>query len=638
MKQILTKELLEDLYTKQKLSIKKIVELTGNSIGSIRRKIQEYELTKELTKEERIRQKGEIIISLEEIKDLYINQKLSIDTIAKKYSVSKSKVKNLLELYQIQQRTEEEKFALIHERSKETLKERHGVEYPYQIPEIRDKMREKVQSTYATGIPQEKIRQLWKETNIEHKRRETSLEKYGTEIPSQSKEVINKISQSNKRTFSSREPIRKREETNLSRYGTKNFSSSKSYKDRLPEINAKSYETRKNNNTLFIGESNREKQVANILIAEFKDLKRNYRNDSRYPFKCDFYIPSLDLFIEYNGHQYHYKEPFNNNNPEHLNRLKKLKQKEQEKKELKQKTQYTRMIKVWTTEDPLKRETAKKNNLNFKEFWSIDEVIDWLEEYKVIRQIENELGTSLNLSAINISYHSNKKTSGIQKESLQAMKKGIFLYHIFEYEWLTKKDRIISQLRNLFGKNEVKIGARKCTIKELNPEEAKEFLNKNHLQGSDRAPIRLGLFYKEELVSIMTFGKPRFNKQYEYELLRFCCKANTTVVGAASKLFKCFIEKYKPLNIISYSNIAHTEGKLYSFLGFKQISISHPNYVWTRGEQALTRYQCQRHKLIKQFPELKDLSETEIMTYLGYEKLEDAGNITWLIELSKSNT
>lgn len=126
----------------------------------------------------------------------------------------------------------------------------------------------------------------------------------------------------------------------------------------------------------------------------------------------------------------------------------------------------------------------------------------------------------------------------------------------------------------------------------------------------------------------MTFVKPRFNKKYQWELSRFCSKANCNVIGGASKLFKYFIEKYNPISIISYSNIAHTKGKLYETLGFIFDSITEPNYVWCKGYDVLSRYQCQKHKLLEQGYE--GISESEIMYNRGYYRIYDCGNKVWV--------
>ena len=223
-------------------------------------------------------------------------------------------------------------------------------------------------------------------------------------------------------------------------------------------------------------------------------------------------------------------------------------------------------------------------------------------------------------------YNKNKKYH--QEKSLLAEEKGIFIYHIFEYEWFYKKDKIINQLNNLLGINTNKIYARKCIIKEVDNKEKLQFLESNHLQGNDSSSVKLGLYYENKLVSLMTFVKPRFNKKYEWELSRFCSKANTNVIGGASKLFKYFVDNYNPQSIISYSNIAHTKGKLYETLGFTFDSISDPNYVWCNHGNILTRYDCQKHKLLKQGYEGN--SETEIMHNNGYYRIFDCGNKVWV--------
>ena len=215
-----------------------------------------------------------------------------------------------------------------------------------------------------------------------------------------------------------------------------------------------------------------------------------------------------------------------------------------------------------------------------------------------------------------------------QQKSLLAESKGIFIYHIFEYEWIEKKDKILNQLNNLLGLNQEKIYARKCIIKEVDISEKMRFLEENHLQGNDSSSIKLGLYYNDELVSLMTFVKPRFNKKYEWELSRFCSKNNCNVIGGASKLFKYFVGNYNPTSIISYSNIAHTKGNIYNTLGFNLDSISEPNYVWYRSKTILSRYQCQKHKLLEQGYEGN--SESEIMHNRGYYKIYDCGNKVWV--------
>lgn len=208
------------------------------------------------------------------------------------------------------------------------------------------------------------------------------------------------------------------------------------------------------------------------------------------------------------------------------------------------------------------------------------------------------------------------------RKSRLADEKGIFLFHIFEYELLdeNKKEAIISQLRNLFMKNSKKIYARECAVKEVSAKDKSKFLFENHRQKNDNSSIRLGLYYNDELVALMTFGEPRFNKNYKWELLRFCSKADTTVVGGASKLFKYFLNNHDG-SIISYSDNAKTRGNLYKVLGFSFLRYSDPNYVWCNSSNDIkTRYQCQ----------MKD--EVKKMRGLGYWRIYDCGNKVWVLD------
>ena len=130
----------------------------------------------------------------------------------------------------------------------------------------------------------------------------------------------------------------------------------------------------------------------------------------------------------------------------------------------------------------------------------------------------------------------------------------------------------------------------------------------------------------------MSFSTPRFTDKYKYELVRFCNKLNTSVVGGASKLLKYFRNKYKG-SIISYSNKSWSIGDLYKKLGFSYSHTSSPNYRYYKGLNSLSRYACQKHKLKDMFPDLYDLDKTEdqIMSEAKYLKVYDSGNDVWVM-------
>lgn len=235
-------------------------------------------------------------------------------------------------------------------------------------------------------------------------------------------------------------------------------------------------------------------------------------------------------------------------------------------------------------------------------------------------------------------WHSSEKKDKYyhQKKTILAGKRGIHLIHIFEYEWLDtiQKEKIINLIKfHLDKSNIVTIGARKCTIQPINPTESQEFLDKYHLQNSTPASIHIGCYYDSELIGVMTFGNPRFDRTYEYELIRLCWKPNIVVIGGKEKIFKYFINMYNPKSIVSYCNISKFNGNSYLKLGFTFDSISYPNYVWVNPQtnDILTRYQTMKHKLIEKGIGYINETETEIMERLGYYKIYDCGNMkfTW---------
>lgn len=98
-----------------------------------------------------------------------------------------------------------------------------------------------------------------------------------------------------------------------------------------------------------------------------ENIIRHY-SDSRYPFDCDFYIPSLDMFIEINGTWTHGYEPFDPLNEKHIMILEKWKKKDT--------SYYNNAIYNWTKRDPLKLKTFRDNKLNFKIIYPNDLIID----------------------------------------------------------------------------------------------------------------------------------------------------------------------------------------------------------------------------------------------------------------------
>lgn len=229
---------------------------------------------------------------------------------------------------------------------------------------------------------------------------------------------------------------------------------------------------------------------------------------------------------------------------------------------------------------------------------------------------------------INKNYHLNK--------TVLCENKNIQLIHIFEDEWLFKKSIVKSRLINLFGLTSNKIYGRKCLIKEISSNYSKAFLDENHIQGNINSSINIGLFYNNELVSLMTFNKPRLGigTTYDgYELSRFCNKLNTSVIGGADKLLQYFIKIYHPKQIISYADRRWSQGGLYEKLGFIKTNINKPNYSYIIGKNRKHRFGFRKEILKKYGFDIKNKTEHQIMLDRGINRIYDCGTITYKLFL-----
>jgi hypothetical protein len=213
----------------------------------------------------------------------------------------------------------------------------------------------------------------------------------------------------------------------------------------------------------------------------------------------------------------------------------------------------------------------------------------------------------------------------------EALSKNINLIHIFDYEWLNKMDIVKSMLLNKLKSIPNKIYARKCKIREVSSNDKQKFLNNNHIQGNCVSKTNIGLYYNNELVSIMTFGKNRFKKDNSIEMIRFCNVVNTNVIGGASKLFNYFIKNYQYETIITFADRRYSIGNLYNVLGFKLNGFTPPSYFYWKNNKIFNRITFQKHKLKDILDKFNpELSEYENALENGFNRIWDCGNYKFI--------
>ena len=183
--------------------------------------------------------------------------------------------------------------------------------------------------------------------DFQQKSQKTCLQRYGVPYASQSEEVQNKV-----------------KTTCLQRYGYPNYTQTPEYKEYLDsikeDIKYKEIQTKRKNGTFNTSTSEEQYYEKLVSIYGKNDVIRQYRDKDRYPFYCDFYIPSEDKFIECNFHWTHNKHPFNCNDEQDIQELNSWLERAKY-------SDYWRVaVYVWSDLDVRKMNTAKQNKLNFE--------------------------------------------------------------------------------------------------------------------------------------------------------------------------------------------------------------------------------------------------------------------------------
>ncbi len=171
------------------------------------------------------------------------------------------------------------------------------------------------------------------------------------------------------------------------------------------------------------------------------------------------------------------------------------------------------------------------------------------------------------------------------KSQRDNLPQNLHLIHIWEDQWATKKEIIKSRISSLFGKSK-RVFARKTKIVKLNKIELLDFLKKNHSNEPANAKHKYGLIVDNDLVAVSAFSGScpvhRDGVVYKsHQLIRFCNKNGTTVVGGLSKLIAHFIKIHNPEDIMSYADLDWSNGNSYTRLGFYKIGILEPQTFYT---------------------------------------------------------
>ncbi len=453
--------------------------------------------------------------------------------------------------------------------SKEEIEELYIDKYPfvnksslkkllssYRITKPRGKIDENLRAKYYSN--KEKI------DEAKVKREKTMISRYGVKVPTQNKDVIDKM-----------------KATNLTKYGVENVAQVKEFREKQERSFVQNYYTKnleknfeklftptpyvKNKSDLYNLLKGNKKGKIGKELRELLSVISKEKNIDRF---------TLEQVSDILGVNYSYLNTGENK---------------------------VSAIIVSKNSDILKSNHlgGEDSLFNYINSLTSKEIIrnkhyDFLEGKQIDIYIpELRLGFEYN----GVYYHASSGSQGgvsykyHMEKSHQARKAGITIFHVFENEWLddTKKEILKSQIAYKLHSDSIdRVYARKTKAMAISSKVAEKFLNENHIQGGKQATgtYRYGLYHNDELVSVMTFGRHRFSNNGDMELIRFSNKKYTSVIGGASKLLKEFENNFNNINIISYANNNFAFGddkSMYTEIGFSYIkSSSRPSYQWVK--------------------------------------------------------
>ena len=471
----------------------------------------------------------------------------------------------------------------VRDRAKETMLDRFGVEHAMHSDDIKNKLKNKFLEKYGVDNPSKikEVRDRAKETmldrfgvehamqnkSIQDKCKKTNIERYGVDSPLKSNNIREKIKNTNIDKYGVDNPfksdiiIEKIKQTNVERYGETHISKNNDYREKYKITKHPNYISYINNGISLFSCDKNEEHNFEITVDNFI-----HRSKSNNPL-CTICNPIGDL------------------------------------KSIKENELYLHIKNIY-------------NGEVIQSYRDVFEIDIYLPELNI--------GFEFN----GLFWHSEKcKDKNYHLDKTNYFKdRDIRIIHIWEDDWTFNRDIIKSQINNWLGLTIDKIWARKCKVLLINDTKIiKSFLNENHIQGYVNSVLCIGLYYDNELVSLMTFdhyeGRNKMSEN-DWNLSRFCNKLNTNVVGGASKLLNYFIKGYKPNRIISYADRCWSDGGLYYTLGFSNIGHSRVDYKYIVNEKRVHKSRYKKSNL-----KIENMTETEYTKMNNINRIWDCGKL-----------
>lgn len=471
-------------------------------------------------------------------------------------------------------------------KARATNKKRHGVEYPGQCEKVKIKARETCQKTYGVDNP-------FQSDEVKDKIRSTLQDRYGVDHASQSPEIQDKVRETNQerwgghpsRDVQVREKFR---QTCLTVWGVDNPMKS-------PKVQAN---LRKKMQELYGGNF----AQSHISEKSYKCLEdKEWLLSEHYEKKRPLYVIAQDLGVS--------SSLVGSYAAQHEITARKKTQSHAE----------TEILEF------LKKHYSGKIIQGSRDIIYPKEIDIWIPEL------------NLGIEYCGLYWHSERKRGRhYHRDKMRSCEeKGVCLIQIWENEWRYKRSQVKSRLLSALGIGE-KVSARECQVVKVGIRTQKSFLRRFHMQGYIPCKVAYGLKYEGYLISLATFGTPRWLKTVDFEILRSC--SAKTVIGGFSKIIKHFTRRHPGKSIVTYCDLRWGQGSTYEKTGFTKVRESSPNSWYFSSECKLhSRIKFQKHRLanlLEEYDERLDVYQN-VLNH-GWDRIWDCGNAVFM-KLAREN-
>ena len=222
-----------------------------------------------------------------------------------------------------------------------------------------------------------------------------------------------------------------------------------------------------------------------------------------------------------------------------------------------------------------------------------------------------------------------------QQHAIEAYCNNMGLLILYDEDFYDDRFQVVKNQLNRLSCKKIQIGARESMVKQISPKTAGDFLDKYHFQGREKnASVRYGMFYHDELIGVLCMGKPRFDKRYPWEIIRYCMSPYYAVYGCFMKLLSAFRYDHGICDIVSYMDMNKRlrAESVYDKNGFEFMGYTKPDYAYynMNGSMKYSRYAATKKKLVAGGAS-GSLSEHEIMHELGYVRVYGAGSKKYVL-------